>query len=121
MIQRGGCHCGRVSFEIDAPSGRALECNCSICTMKGTLHWIVPRSAFHLLTSWDALATYRFNTQIAQHLFCKVCGVQSFYVPRSHPDDISINVRCLEGVNVSDWEITPFDGRHWEQARSQID
>ena len=121
MKQRGGCHCGRVSFEVDAPRVRALECNCSICTKRGTLDRIVPRSAFRLLTSWGALSTYTFNTRVAKHLFCKVCGVQSFYVPRSHPDGIRVNVRCLEGVDVSDWEITAFDGRHWEEARSEID
>ena len=95
----GGCHCGRVRFRVTADLARVSECNCSICTKKGTLHAIVPTSAFELISGEQDLSTYQFNTRVAKHLFCRHCGVQSFYVPRSDPDKIDVNVRCLDGVD----------------------
>ena len=114
---RGGCHCGRVAFEVDAPQVlRALECNCSICRMTGFVHLIVPRSRFHLLRGAEALGEYRFNTAQARHLYCKNCGVKSFYVPRSHPDGYSVNVRCLEGVALAGVALELFDDADREAA-----
>jgi hypothetical protein len=94
-----------------------LDCNCSICQKKGFLHWIVPEAAFSLLSGEGALVDYRFNTGVARHLFCRRCGVHSYYVPRSDPDKIDVNVRCLDGVDVSTLSVRPFDGRNWEQAQ----
>ena len=111
----GGCHCGAVRFEVELTERVALDCNCSICTMKGFLHHIVNRDAFRLLEGRDTLRTYAFQTHVAQHHFCGVCGIHSFYVPRSHPDGIDVNVRCLDEVDLSEWEIQPFDGRNWEE------
>ena len=113
---RGGCHCGRVRFEVRGNLERVSECNCSICTKKAYVHWIVPRSAFRLLTKSDDIASYAFNTKTARHLFCPNCGVAPFYIPRSDPEGFDINVRCLEGVNLAKLEYDHFDGRHWEQA-----
>ena len=114
---RGGCHCGRVSFEVSAPSEvEVSECNCSICSRSGYLHLIVPRSRFSLIRGNESLVTYTFNSGVAKHLFCKVCGVKSFYVPRSHPDAYSVNVRCIEPGSFSRVEVVPFDGLHWEEA-----
>jgi hypothetical protein len=113
-MQTGGCHCGRVRFEVDGAPQDVVECNCSICSRKGYLHWIVPRSAFRLVAGDDALTTYRFGTGVAQHRFCRECGVASFYVPRSHPDGIDVNVRCLDGVDAASLPRRPFDGRNWE-------
>ncbi len=112
---RGGCHCGRVRFEVDAPTDQTIsECNCSVCRMAGYLHLIVPKSAFRLLQGENDLTTYQFNTGVAKHHFCSHCGIKSFYVPRSHPDGISVNVRCLEpGTKLMD-RIEPFDGDNWE-------
>jgi len=115
-IYRGGCHCGRIRFEVKGALERVSECNCSICTKKAYVHWIVERGAFHLLTPSDNIAAYTFNTKVAKHLFCPNCGVASFYIPRSDPERIDVNVRCLEGVNLSKLEHDQFDGRHWEQA-----
>ncbi len=112
----GSCHCGRVRFEVTGPLGDVVECNCSICTRKGYLHWIVPQDAFRLLAGEEALVTYRFGTGVAQHRFCGICGVSGFYVPRSHPDRIDINVRCLDGVDLSAIRVRPFDGRNWEES-----
>lgn len=115
-VYRGGCHCGRVAYEVSGPIERISQCNCSICTKKAYLHWIVSRERFRLLTAPSQLATYRFNSGVAKHHFCPVCGVASFYVPRSDPDRIDVNVRCVEGVELAELEVVPFDGRNWEQS-----
>lgn len=118
----GGCHCGAVRFECDAPADwRPLSCNCSICSRSGYLHVIVPQAAFRLLKGSDDLSCYTFNTGIAQHLFCRRCGVKSFYVPRSHPDCYSVNARCLDGVDPEALVPIPFDGRNWQQAAEKLD
>lgn len=115
IVHRGGCHCGRVRFEVDAPpSIDVLDCNCSICAKSGFLHLIVPRERFRLLAGADDLATYRFNTGAARHHFCRHCGIKSWYVPRSHPDGIDVNARCLDAGTVLRQAITPFDGQRWE-------
>ena len=112
----GGCHCGKVRFRVRADLARVSECNCSMCAKKGYLHLIVPPAQFELLRGEDELSTYRFNTGVAQHHFCRTCGIHSFYIPRSDPDKIDVNVRCLDGVDVAQLTITRFDGRNWEQA-----
>ena len=114
----GGCHCGLVRFrvEIDGDAREAIDCNCSICRKKGILHVIVPKERFTILAGKDALTTYRFNTGVAQHMFCKHCGVHAFYVPRSDPDKIDVNVRRLDGIDVDAIEVKAFDGKNWEEA-----
>lgn len=117
VTHRGGCHCGRVRFEVDAPADLVVDaCNCSICTMTGYQHLIVAKERFRLLTSEDALTTYTFNTGVAQHRFCRECGVKSFYVPRSHPDGISVNARCLDRSTVATLRVIAFDGANWEES-----
>jgi len=113
---RGGCHCGRVRFRVSAELRGVTECNCSMCAKKGFLHWIVAPEEFELLSGTDDLVTYQFNTGTAQHRFCRHCGIHSFYVPRSDPDKIDVNVRCLEGVDPAGLTITPFDGKNWEAS-----
>jgi hypothetical protein len=113
---RGGCHCGTVSFEVEGELGEVEQCNCSICARKAYLHWIVPPENFHLLSGQEALTVYSFNTGAARHYFCPRCGVASFYVPRSDPDKIDVNVRCLADVDLETLKIRSFDGRNWEQA-----
>jgi hypothetical protein len=120
MLQQGGCHCGAVRFEVEVPESPEIEdCNCSICRMTGFLHLIVPLSRFRLLQGGDALTTYRFNTGVAEHLFCRDCGIKPFYVPRSNPDGMDVNLRCLdqwpEGVRV-----VPFDGQNWEANAASL-
>ncbi len=116
MNYRGGCHCGRVRFEVDSEIESVSECNCSVCSKKAYLHWMVPPERFRLLTSRDDLATYTFNTGAAKHYFCRTCGVASFYIPRSDPDKIDVNLRCVEGIDLSSLKISNFDGQNWEQA-----
>lgn len=118
MVQHyGGCHCGKVRFEVTAPSRITVgECNCSMCSKSGFLHLIVPKSRFRLLQGEEFLTTYEFNTKVAKHLFCSVCGIKSFYVPRSHPDGFSVNARCLDAGTIEEMTIgRPFNGREWEQ------
>jgi len=114
-IHKGGCHCGAVRFEVDAPEDVLVqECNCSICSKSGYLHLIVPASHFRLLSGEGNLTTYTFGTGVARHLFCKVCGIKSFYVPRSNPDGFSVNLRCLDEGTIGKVTIEPFDGKNWE-------
>ena len=112
----GGCHCGRVRFRVSADLDRVTECNCSVCAKKWFLHLIVTPDRFELLSGRDDLSTYRFNTGVAQHHFCRYCGIHAFYVPRSDPDKIDVNVRCLAGVDVTRLVIQQFDGQHWKAA-----
>jgi len=115
VIHTGGCHCGAVRFEVEAPAELAVElCNCSICSMTSYLHLIVPASRFRLIRGEDALRTYTFNTGVAQHRFCRICGIKSFYVPRSNPDGISVNARCLDPATIASVAVRSFDGRNWE-------
>ena len=88
----------------------ALRCDCSICTMRGYIHVIVPRQQFFLQQGADAVITYQFGTRTARHYFCRTCGVQSYYVPRSHPDGISVNLHCLDGDAAKAFRIEAFGG-----------
>jgi hypothetical protein len=116
----GGCHCGRVRFEVTAPADIIVdECDCSMCSKAGFLHLIVPAEHFKLLSGGDALTTYTFNTRTAKHLFCGVCGVKSFYVPRSHPDGFSVNARCIDAGSIASMSVRPFNGRDWEKGRAE--
>ena len=113
---QGGCHCGRVRFAVTADLDTITECNCSICSKKGIWHLIVPREQFELLSGKEDLTTYSFNTGVAQHTFCRVCGIHPFYVPRSDPDKIDVNARCLDGIDTTAIKPKAFDGRNWEAS-----
>jgi hypothetical protein len=121
VTHQGGCHCGAVRFEVDAPARIiASDCNCSICRMTGFLHLIVPRSRFRLLQGAEQLTEYTFNTGTARHLFCGRCGIKSFYVPRSNPDGYSVNVRCLDQQTVVQVEVQLFDDNDRESSEAKI-
>jgi hypothetical protein len=116
ITHRGGCHCGRVRFEVLAPAKiEVMDCNCSICSKAGYLHLIVPAERFKLVAGAEALSTYTWNTGTAKHRFCSVCGVKSFYVPRSHPDGFSVNARCLDAGTVEAMSVVETNGREWEK------
>lgn len=120
MKYPGSCHCGAIRFEVNAPEKlECLECNCSICAKVGYLHLVVPKSAFTLLSGEQAITTYTWNTGVAKHTFCKVCGVKPFYVPRSNPDGYSVNVRCLDPWP-ENLTINKFDGQNWEDNAGEI-
>jgi hypothetical protein len=116
ITHTGGCHCGRVRFEVDAPAALEVsECNCSMCDRIGYLHLMVPKSRFRLLQGADALTLYQFNTGTAKHLFCATCGIKSFYVPRSNPEGVSVNARCLDDGTVESLTSTMVNGKEWEK------
>ena len=114
-LHKGGCHCGTVRFEVDMPiNAVAQRCNCSICSKSGFLHLIVPASCFQLLSGEGNLTAYTFGEGPAKHLFCKTCGIKSFYVPRSNPDGFSVNLLCLDDNLLDTVTIETFDGKNWE-------
>lgn len=117
----GGCHCGAVRFEVQTPNSIEVEdCNCSMCARTGYLHLIVPAHRFRLLSGMEHIVTYTFNTGAAKHLFCAVCGIKSFYVPRSNPDGFSINLRCLDDPrSFEEVRIVNFDGKNDWEAQAQ--
>lgn len=110
----GGCHCGLVRFEVELPSAQVQvdDCDCSICSMTGYLHLIVPEASFRLTEGRKETTTYRFGTGTAQHIFCSQCGIKSFYRPRSHPRHVSVNFRCLDEGHGLEPSIVEFDGRN---------
>ena len=120
LEHRGGCHCGRVRFRVRTPPRPTVyRCNCSMCRRMGYLHLIVPRSAFTLEMGAKHLQSYRFGTRVAEHLFCRTCGIQSFYVPRSNPDGISVHVGCLDAP--LEYDEVPFDGRsNWGAHAARV-
>ena len=121
MLHRGDCHCGNVRFEFESsPDVHVHRCNCSICDRVGYLHLIIPRSTFTLITGWDELTTYRFNSGVAEHYFCKTCGVKPFYLPRSNPDGYSVNFRCVDRSAFGEVIIEDFDGQNWEDNASKL-
>jgi hypothetical protein len=121
VTHRGGCHCGDVAFEVEAPARLTVQdCNCSMCSMTGYLHLIVPANRFRLLRGDDRLTVYTFNTGVARHLFCRRCGIKSFYVPRSNPDGYSVNARCLDRSTIEHLAIEPFDGQNWERSAAAL-
>jgi hypothetical protein len=119
-IYDGGCHCGAIRFRVRARSNEAIDCNCSMCQKKGILHLIVPPEDFELLQGSDTLTTYTFNTGVAKHTFCRLCGIHPFYRPRSHPNSFDVNVRCLDNDAMSHFRIVPFDGKNWEENIDQL-
>ena len=121
ITHQGGCHCRSVRFRIQAPAEILVQrCNCSIYQMTGFEHLIVPAAHFELLTSPKDLDEYRFNSGVAKHLFCRQCGIKSFYVPRSNPDGYSINIRCLDTNPKRKVQYEEFDGRNWEENADML-
>ena len=120
MKYKGSCHCGAIQFEAEAPEEvECQDCNCSICSKSGYLHLIVPESRFRLLQGEANLSTYTFDSGEAKHKFCKICGIKSFYIPRSNPDGYDVNVRCLD-PQPEKISIEPFDGKNWEQHAHKL-
>lgn len=116
----GGCHCGAVTYEVKAPARIEVEdCNCSVCSASGYLHLIVPRSDFRWLTGESLLTTYRFNSGVAEHYFCSLCGIKPCYIPRSNPDGMDVNVRTLK-TRPQQMTIVPFDGKNWEANAAKL-
>jgi hypothetical protein len=120
QIYQGGCHCGRIRFQVRINLIEAIQCNCSICRKKGFIHYLVSADDFNLLQGAEYLSTYTFNTHTAQHTFCQICGIHSFYKPRSHPDQIDVNLHCLDEYLLEHFSLKLFDGQNWEANINQI-
>ncbi len=118
--REGGCHCGEVRFRAPVDLDLVSWCSCTVCTKKGILHLTVIPTDFELLRGKNALTAYTFGTGVAQHTFCTHCGMHAFYIPRSRPDRITINARCLDNIDVRTLDPKRFfDGKHWEQAQQK--
>ncbi len=113
MKYQGSCHCGQIAFEVEGEIPEVMSCNCSMCQRKGTLMWFVPRDAIKLLTPPENMSTYTFNKHVIQHRFCPKCGIHPFgEAPSPRGEQMAaINVRCLEGVDISALKIKHYDGR----------
>ena len=113
---RGSCHCGAVQFNVTLTEGfsSARRCSCSICRMRGAIAVTSTPANFQVTSGEDKLATYRFNTMTAEHHFCSVCGIYTHHKRRSNPNQLGVNVACLEGVSPFDFRaVVVFDGsRH---------
>lgn len=120
LSYQGGCHCGSVRFQVLIDRFIADDCNCSICRKKGFLHLIVPAENFELLQGSNSLSCYSFHTKVARHTFCSICGIHAFYYPRSHPDSIDVNLRCLDQDITDKFTIRSFDGQNWSDNIAQI-
>jgi hypothetical protein len=120
LTHEGSCHCRRVTFEVDAKLDYAFECNCSLCRRKGALWHGVPDSQLRILTGESDLGLYQFNTKTAKHYFCSQCGVSPFSRPRIDPSKWVVNVRCVDGVDLTSLAIRSFDGEHWEEAAKAL-
>jgi len=116
VTHKGGCHCGAVQIEVDAPAVLELDhCNCSVCTMSGILHHCVPVDRFRIVKGEDNLEFYRFGSGVAKHPFCLTCGIKSFYYPRAYPEGVSVNANCLARDTIKEMKVTRhFDGSNWK-------
>jgi hypothetical protein len=116
--REGGCHCGRVRFRAQVDLDLLSQCSCTVCTKKGILHLPVFPSDFQLLRGKTALTVYTFESGVARHPFCSTCGMHPFYIPRSQPDKVTVNARCLDGIDGPSLKPTRFfDGKHWHDAQ----
>ena len=118
---RGQCHCGAIKFSCTAPEHLVVwQCDCSFCDMLKNWHFIIPEKDFKLnAESERSLTLYQFNTGVAKHLFCRVCGISPFYRPRSNPDGYAITLACVNSEDIVSYEYRRFDGRNWEKFHGQ--
>jgi hypothetical protein len=118
----GACHCGAVQFSVTLTQGfaSARRCTCSICRMRGAIAVTSTPDTFHVRQGADRLATYRFNTNTAEHHFCRNCGIYTHHKRRSNPGELGVNVACLEGVSPFDFrEVQVFDGNRHPSDNSE--
>ena len=119
-IQQGSCHCGAIRFEVEGDIQDLETCNCSLCRRVGFVHWYVAPERFRMLSSDAELGTYQFGTRTSRNHFCRVCGVAPFRRPRSDPDKVAVNVRCLDDVDLASLETVEFDGQNGESAYAKM-
>ena len=122
MSYKASCHCREISVEVKSTPEHVIQCNCSICTKKGFLHWIVKKDQVRFISGKESIRDYQFNTKTAHHYFCPTCGVSPLYIPRSHPDSYSVNFRCFDNFDElsKTQKIVFFDGQNWESEVDKI-
>lgn len=115
---KGSCHCKALQYEVINYSKDVTvwKCNCSICEMRQNPHIIVPKSHFQLLQGENEMTIYKFGSNIASHIFCKICGISPFYIPRSNPDGYAININCIDKSTIRNITYSEFDGKNWEKC-----
>lgn len=118
MNYRGSCHCGRVTFEVQAKLDYVVDCNCSICRRRGALWHGAKEADLRILSGEEDLALYQFGTNTAKHFFCRHCGIHPFVRPRLDPTRWAFNVLCIDGVDAKSLPVRHFDGVNWEAAAS---
>jgi len=120
LTYKGSCHCGRVSFELDAKLDYVMECSCSLCRRVGALWHGASDSSLRITAGESGLMLYQFNTMTAKHYHCRHCGVHPFSRPRLDPTRWAVNVRCIDSVDPSSLPLRHFDGANWEQAAKAL-
>ena len=100
-MHRLSCHCGTVVLELELPNGIVdpRRCDCSMCRRKGAIVASVSLAGIRVLEGQESLRLYQFNTKVARHYFCGVCGIYTHHQRRSNPDQYGYNIGCLEGIN----------------------
>ncbi|WP_395016453.1 GFA family protein [Dongia sp.] len=111
MVYKGSCHCGKVAFEAEGDLSAALSCNCSICSRKGALLWALPKGQVRFAMQPGDLGEYTFNRHVIGHRFCTGCGIHTHGEDKTGGNDVYINIRCLEGVDLGKVPLQYFDGR----------
>lgn len=109
-LYQGSCHCGAVRYTVEAEPVELTVCDCSLCRRRNAVMMAVPVAALTLLEGQEALTLYRWNTGVARHFFCSVCGIYTFHQKRSAPDHYGVNVFCLEGFDASSVPVRRADG-----------
>ena len=109
----GGCHCGKVRFEVEMDLGEVISCNCSMCSKRGSLLAFAPADSFKLISGEENLTDYQFNKKVIHHLFCKTCGILSFGrgVGPDGKATVAVNVRCLDDVDAESLKVMKYDGK----------
>ena len=115
MIYKGSCHCGHIAYEVEGDLTQVMECNCSHCSRKGFLLWFVPSTQLRLAEPDVKLGTYTFNKHVIKHHFCPKCGCApfGFGVDKTGIGTAAVNVRCLEGIELSALKVKQVDGRSY--------
>ncbi|MDP3817027.1 GFA family protein [Pseudomonas sp.] len=117
---QGSCHCGQVTFELQAKLEYVGDCNCSLCRRRGALWHFASQQDLRIIKGESELTLYQFNSMTAKHYFCRHCGIHPFIRPRLDPNKWAVNLRCIDEVDLSSLPVRRFDGANWEAAAKAL-